>query len=176
MKKTKPMIIWGIVLLALSFGLTIFSIFKFAGFIQTAINMDFDSDETVLIKDILIFYATIIPQVFGYMGGLFLVIFGAIRGKKIDRNEARRQEERAEVSFTDAKEFAEQRCSLADVKIVNTNQLNINDKIINMSDISKLHMDRNEIRFKTNNEEYIISYQNSSEAVYLVGRIKQYCK
>ena len=70
----------------------------------------------------------------------------------------------------------EHRCSLADVKIVNTNQLNINDKIIDMSDISKLHMDRNEIRFKTNNEEYIISYQNSSEAVYLVGRIKQYCK
>ena len=110
------------------------------------------------------------------MGGLFLVIFGSIYGRRIDKREARKAEEKAEVSFTDAKEFVEHRCTLANVKIVNTNQLNIEDKIINMSDISKIHMDRSEIRFKTNNEEYIISYQNNSEALFLVGRLKQYSK
>ena len=108
--------------------------------------------------------------------GLFFVIFGTIYGKKLDRKAAALAEQQPNVSFTNDKEYTQFSCTLADVQIVNTNQLLINNKTINMSSLNHLFMDRQEIRFKDNNTEYIISYQNTSEATFLVSRIKQYSK
>ena len=132
--------------------------------------------ETMLIGDILAIYGLLFGQLIGYSAGLFLVIFGAIYGKRLDKRETKRAETTANVSFTNEVEYKPQNYSLSDVQIVNTNQLLIDGETIDMSSISKLYMDREQIRFRTNNKEYIITYQNSSEAVFLVGRIKQYCK
>lgn len=174
MKQTKWMIITGIVLLAISLVLTVLFFYKF--FTMAFSFLDEDWTETMLIGDILSIYGLLFGQLIGYSAGLFLVIFGAIYGKRLDKREAKRAEVSENVSFTNEIEYKPQNYSLSDVQIVNTNQLLIDGETIDMSSISKLYMDREQIRFRTNNKEYIISYQNSSEAVFLVGRIKQYSK
>ena len=174
MKQTKWMVITGIVLLAISLVLTVLFFYKF--FTMAFSFLDEGWTETMLIGDILAIYGLLFGQLIGYSAGLFLVIFGAIYGKRLDRREAKRAETTANVSFTNEVEYKPQNYSLSDVQIVNTNQLLIDGETIDMSSISKLYMDREQIRFRTNNKEYIITYQNSSEAVFLVGRIKQYCK
>lgn len=173
MKQTRWMIIFGIILLVVAVACFVTVVTS----LVSVIGVDPENiDAGKIVGSSIGLVFAWLGAIFSTMGGLFLVIFGSIYGRRIDKREAIKAEEKPEVSFTDAKEFIEHRCTLANVKIVNTNQLNIEDKIINMSDISKIHMDRNEIRFKTNNEEYIISYQNNSEALFLVGRLKQYSK
>ncbi len=174
MKKTRWMVIVGSIVLAISVGLTIWFFVKYINLILDMIGEDFSY--STFLGDVAGIYGLLLGQLAGYSLGLFLVIFGAIYGKRLDRREAKRAETTANVSLTNEIEYKPQNYSLSDVQIVNTNQLLIDGETIDMSSISKLYMDREQIRFRTNNKEYIISYQNSSEAVFLVGRIKQYCK
>ena len=174
MKKTRWMVITGIVLLGVSVVLTVLFFYKF--FTMAFSVFEDGWTESALIGDILAIYGLLFGQLIGYSTGLLLVIFGAIYGKRLDKREAKRAEVSENVSFTNELEYKPQNYTLADVQIVNTNQLLIDGETIDMTSISKLYMDREQIRFRTNNKEYIISYQNSSEAVFLVGRIKQYSK
>ena len=121
MKKTRWMVITGIVLLGVSVVLTVLFFFKF--FTMAFSIFEDGWSESMLIGEILAIYGLLFGQLIGYSAGLFLVIFGAIYGKRMDRREAKRAEVSENVSFTNEIEYKPQNYSLSDVQIVNTNQL-----------------------------------------------------
>jgi len=174
MKKTRWMIITGIVLLVVAFA-CIFGIFLSIGKIVGS-NPD-ELEAAGIVGQSFLILLSELGFALGLTSGLFFVIFGSIYGKSLDRKAKRKAEEVPNIKFSDTPvENKQEMLTLKEVEIINTNQLKMNDIVINMEDISKLHMEREEIRFKVNETEYVISYQNSSEALVLVGRIKQYSK
>lgn len=92
MKKMLPLIILGILLLALSLFLGVVHIIMLANVIgKDPIQVQQLADQPGLIGFLaghLTFYGLLVvtPYPFVLGGGLFCVIFGTIRGKKLDKN------------------------------------------------------------------------------------------
>ena len=93
MKKTRWMVITGIVLLGVSVVLTVLFFYKF--FTMAFSIFEDGWSESMLIGDILAICGLLFGQLIGYSAGLFLVIFGAIYGKRMDRREAKRADRKS---------------------------------------------------------------------------------
>ena len=172
MKKYKWMIIAGVVLILASIGCTVWGAYRLIYIIKT----DPFEDTPKYVLKVFGLVGIIFLQIFGYGGGITLIVLGCIFGGKAERREANKNKEQPKV----VKEIPEERateCNNAyeDIKI-NGNELILKDQNIDMKTISNVFMNRNEVRIKIENKEFIINCKDSSEAISLVSKIKQHSK
>ena len=171
MKKTMWMIILGIVLILFSIGLSVLGALRIVYIVRT----DPFEDIPKYIFKVLGLVGIILLQIFGYGGGVALIVFGCVLGSKKEKRAAEAAKHPQVVSETTNVQEDDSFVQYQAIHMEN-NELFIKDEVIDMKDISNVSMKGNEVRFKVELKDYLIVCPGSAEAVQLVGKIKQYSK
>ena len=172
MKKFGWMIIVGIVLICAAIGCSVWGVYRLIYIIKTD---PFDDTVRYILK-VFGLVGIIFLQIFGYGGGVTLIVLGCIFGSKADKREAQKQvEQQKAVEEIPAERPNDSHYVLEDVRIEGK-ELHIKDETIDMSTITNVFMSRNEVRIKVENVEYVVCCKDSAQAVQLVSKIKQYSK
>lgn len=171
MKKTMWMVIMGVVLILFSIGLSVLGALRIVYIVKT----DPFEDIPKYIFKVLGLVGIILLQIFGYGGGVALIIIGCALGSKEDKKTVEAAKQPQVVSEISSEPESDSFVRYQEVHIEN-NELFIKDEVIDMNTISNVSMKGNEVKFKVELKDYLIVCPGSAEAVQLVGKIKQYSK
>ena len=172
MKKYGWMIIVGIIMICAAIGCSVWGVYRLIYIIKTD---PFDDVPKYVLK-VFGLVGIIFLQIFGYGGGVTLIVLVAIFSTKASRNEAKKTEEPQKVSLEAPEEQTnDYHYALENIK-VGEKELTINDQTIEMSTIKNVFMSRNKVKFKVDNEEFVVVCKDSAQAVNLVSKIKQHSK
>ena len=171
MKKFGWMIIVGIVLLCAAIGCSVWGVYRLIYIIKT----DPFQDTVKYILKVFGLVGIIFLQIFCYGGGITLIVLGCIFAGKADKREAEKEKEPKVVAEIPEEKSNDSHYALENIKIEGNNLI-LNDQTIEMSTIANVYMNRNEVKFKVGNIEYVVQCKDSSEAVSLVSKIKQHSK
>ena len=171
MKKRRWMIILGIVLICASIGFSVLGAFRIVGLVK---DDPFEDIPRYILK-VFGLVGLVLLQIFGYGGGITLIVLGCVFGAKEDKKEAKEVISPQVVSEINDLPNDDSLIKYEDIRIEGS-QLFIKDEVIDMSNISNVSMKGNEARFKVDLKEYLITCKGSADAVNLVSKIKQYSK
>ena len=172
MKKFGWMIIVGIILIAAAIGCSVWGVYRIIYIIKT----DPFDDVPKYVLRVFGLVGIIFLQIFGYGGGVTLIVLGCIFGAKESKRETQKEVEQPKVvEEIPVEPVNDSHYALEDVQIEGK-QLHIKDETIDMSSISNVFMSRNEVKIKVGNIEYVVNCKDSAQAVSLVSRIKQHSK
>lgn len=171
MKKSVWLIIIGAFLFCVSIAITILGVYRIIYIVKT----DPFEDTVKYVLKVFGLAGLILLQIATYGGAITLIVFGIIFTAKKEKKEPKKMVEEkvrdvpSEVTSNDY-EFTS-----SEVKIEG-DRLLIRNLSIDMKEISSVFMNRNEVRIKIDNVEHSIMCKDTSEAVSLISKIKQYSK
>ena len=171
MKRGSWAIIIGVILIALSIGLTIFGAYRIIYIIKTD---PFDDTPKYILK-VFGLVGIIFLQIAGYGGGITLVVIGSIVRCKHGDDEPKKAVEQRVVQEPIKEVVDDSRFSFDEIRFEESKLIMRNIQV-DMSDIKNVFMNRNEVRIKVGTSEYYILCKDTSDAISLVSKIKQYSK
>ena len=171
MKRGSWGIIIGVILIALSIGLTVLGAYRIIYIIKTD---PFDDTPKYILK-VLGLVGIILLQIAGYGGGITLVIVGSIVRCKHADDEPKKAVEQQVVQES-SKEVVDDSRFLYDEIKFEESKLIMRNIQVDMNDIKNVFMNRNEVRIKVGTSEYYILCKDTSDAISVVSKIKQYSK
>ena len=171
MKKSVWLIIIGIVLFCLSIGLTVLGVYRIIYIVKT----DPFEDTVKYVLKVIGLAGLMLLQIATYGGAITLIVLGIIFTAKKEKSEPKKVSEPKAINVPNEVTSKDYEFSYDEVKIEG-DKLLIKNLSIGMKEIKNVFMNRNEVRIKIENIEYSIICKDTSEAVSLVSKIKQYSK
>ena len=171
MKKSVWLIIVGAFLFLCAIALTVLGVYRIIYIIKTD---PFDDTVRYVLK-VIGLVGIIFLQIALYGGAITLIVFGIIFTAKKDKPEPKKVTEPKAIDVPSEETSNDYAFNSSEVKI-EEDKLLIRNLSIDMKQISNVFMNRNEVRIKIDNVEHSIMCKDTSEAVSLVSKIKQYSK
>ena len=171
MKKSVWLIIFAGILFCLSVGLTVLGVYRIIYIVKT----DPFEDIVKYILKVFGLVGIIFLQIAGYGGAITLLVFGIIFTAKKDKPEPKRVVEQPATIEVKEEPTNDSAFAYSELKFEG-DKLLVRNLSIDMKEIKNVHMNRNEVLIKLENIEHLVVCKDTSEAVSLVSKIKQYSK
>ena len=171
MKKSVWLIIIGAFLFCVSIALTILGVYRIIYIVRTD---PFDDTVKYVLK-IIGLMGIILLQIATYGGAITLIVFGIIFTAKKDKKEPQKAPEPKVLDVPSEETSNDSQFRSDEVKI-EEDKLHVRNLLLDMKEIKSVNMSQKEVRIKIEGKEYLIVCKDTSEAVSLVSKIKQYSK
>ena len=171
MKKSVWLIISGVILFLASIGLTVLGVYRIIYIIKT----DPFEDTVKYVFKVIGLVGIIFLQIAGYGGAITLLVFGIIFTAKKDKEEPKKAPEPKAIEVP-SEETSNDSVFRSDEVKFEEDKLHARNLLLDMKEIKNVHMNQKEVHIKIEGKEYLIVCKDTSEAVSLVSKVKQYSK
>ena len=171
MKKSVWLIIFGAFLFLVSIALTVLGVYRIIYIVKT----DPFEDTVRYVLKVIGLAGLILLQIATYGGAITLLVFGIIFTAKKEKSEPKKATEPKAIDVPSEEVSNDHQFAYDEVKI-EEDKLFIRNISIDMRQITNVFMNRNEVVIKIDNVEHSIICKDTSQAVSLVSKIKQYSK